>query len=291
MKTDSKTDSVMAAITAQVAEAIRTGTAPWQQPWESRFDADWPKNLTTGREYSGFNAIALHMTAAAAFDGCPYFAGYKQWQAFGATKIIAPAIWILRPVMVQDKNADPSEGKKMKCIGFKPCKVFNAKQCTGIEIPEQKREPRTLVATRLDGWIDRVNADIQIGGSQACYIPALDVIKMPDRNAFTSPGGYYGTLLHEHTHWTGHTSRLARLKKRGRREYAFEELIAELGCYYTSEKLGCPNETENHASYIDSWLKALDSDTKYLYDAASQALRASELLLRLGKRAQVSEAA
>ena len=292
MKTSAKTDRVMQDITKAVADAISNGTAPWQKPWESRFDADWPVNLTTGRQYSGFNAIALHMFGGASFDGCPYWAGYKQWQAHGApgeVKIVAPATWILRPRLITERDADGI--KRQKCIGFSPCKVFNAKQVTGITIPEQDRTPRILDAGKLDAWTVAVGADIKIGGDQACYIPKLDIVKMPERDAFKTPGGYYGTLLHELTHWTGHASRLDRHKKRSSRSYAFEELIAELGCYYSSEKLGCPNECENHASYIDSWLKALDSDTKYLYDAASQAQKASQLLLNLGKRIAEAEAA
>jgi len=42
------------------------------------------------------------------------------------------------------------------------------------------------------------------------------------------------TLLHELTHWTGHPSRVNRPlgNSFGTKDYAFEELIAELGASY-----------------------------------------------------------
>ena len=86
-------------------------------------------------------------------------------------------------------------------------------------------------------------------------------------------------LLHELTHWTGHTSRLDRKAEKNKRGYAFEELIAELGCYYASVRLGCPNEAENHTSYLDSWISALQNDVKYLWDAASRAEKAANWLI------------
>ncbi|YCI06186.1 zincin-like metallopeptidase domain-containing protein (plasmid) [Ensifer sp. D2-11] len=43
-------------------------------------------------------------------------------------------------------------------------------------------------------------AVIQHQGDRACYIPALDLIKMPPFSAFESPEAYYSTLFHETAH-------------------------------------------------------------------------------------------
>ena len=71
-------------------------------------------------------------------------------------------------------------------------------------------------------------------------------------------------------HWTGGEKRLDRVQRCGRfsKDYAFEELIAEMGSLFMATSAGIPqSETEfqNHASYIDSWLGKLRSDNMYIW--------------------------
>ena len=68
------------------------------------------------------------------------------------------------------------------------------------------------------------------------------------------------------THWTGHKSRLDRdLKNRfGSRDYAAEELIAELGA--------------RNAGYIASWIELLKADKRAFFTACSKASKAAEYL-------------
>ena len=73
------------------------------------------------------------------------------------------------------------------------------------------------------------------------------------------------TLAHELSHWTGHSSRLARdLKNRfGTAAYAAEELIAELSSAMLGAELGLPvTHLDSHASYIEHWLKLLRDDDR-----------------------------
>jgi len=92
--------------------------------------------------------------------------------------------------------------------------------------------------------------------------------------------GYYATLLHELTHWTGHHSRLNRssVTTFGSKDYAFEELIAELGAAYLCNKFEINSTIENHASYIDFWLKVLKQHKKALFNAMKEASKACEFL-------------
>lgn len=88
-------------------------------------------------------------------------------------------------------------------------------------------------------------------------------------------------------HWTGHCSRLDRnLKNRfGSAAYAAEELIAELSSAILGAELGLPvTHLDNHASYIDHWLKLLRDDDRAILTAAARAEEASALLLKLGGR-------
>ena len=95
---------------------------------------------------------------------------------------------------------------------------------------------------------------------------------------------YYSTLLHELTHWTGAKHRLNRMETtdKKRKEYAKEEIIAELGAAMLCAKLGVTSSTRpDHAQYIDSWLKALKNDKRFIFSAASLAQKAVDYLYSL----------
>jgi antirestriction protein ArdC len=70
------------------------------------------------------------------------------------------------------------------------------------------------------------------------------------------------------THWSGHKSRLDRdLKNRfGSRDYAAEELIAELGAAFLCAEFGFDGDVRN-AGYIASWL--LKADKRAFFTACS----------------------
>ena len=97
--------------------------------------------------------------------------------------------------------------------------------------------------------------------------------------------GYYSTFFHELNHWTGGEKRLNRVQRCGKfsTDYAFEELIAEMGSLFIASSAGIPqSETEfqNHASYIDSWLGNLRNDNMYIFKAAAEASKAAGYLLK-----------
>ena len=68
-------------------------------------------------------------------------------------------------------------------------------------------------------------------------------------------------------------------KQFGDDAYAFEELIAELGATFLCAQLGISNDVRaDHAKYIKSWIGKLRSDPKFLFQAASKAQKAIDLL-------------
>ena len=88
----------------------------------------------------------------------------------------------------------------------------------------------------------------------------------------TATEAYYSTFLHELTHWTGHKSRCDRSDDRSKRGYAFEELVAEIGAMLMCADLGVTASMRlDHVSYIAGWLRALDSDQKYIFSAGKLA--------------------
>ncbi|HEV2121884.1 MAG TPA: zincin-like metallopeptidase domain-containing protein, partial [Chloroflexota bacterium] len=105
----------------------------------------------------------------------------------------------------------------------------------------------------------------------------------------TPTEGYYGVLLHELTHWSGHESRTNRdLSGRfGKEAYAMEELVAELGsAFLCAEKHITPQPRPDHAAYIANWLKVPKDDKRAIFSAASKASQASQYLNRLQEKAQ-----
>ena len=61
-----------------------------------------------------------------------------------------------------------------------------------------------------DGYFAAVGADVVEGGNVACYDPTTDRIHLPRPAQFHTPALFYGTLAHEHIHWTAPAGRLDR---------------------------------------------------------------------------------
>lgn len=58
-----------------------------------------------------------------------------------------------------------------------------------------------------------------------------------------------------------------------------EELVAELGSAFVSADLDLvPEVREDHAAYIESWLKVLNNDKRAIFTAAAHAQKASDFL-------------
>jgi antirestriction protein ArdC len=110
-------------------------------------------------------------------------------------------------------------------------------------------------------------------------MPSTDSIRMPHKTSFDSAAHYYATALHELTHWTGAAHRLDRNHKGrfGSPDYAFEELIAEIGAAYLCADLGIQGELR-HAGYISSWLKACRDDNTAIFKAAALAQKAADFI-------------
>ncbi len=165
--------------------------------------------------------------------------------------------------------------------------VFNVDQIDGLsekyyalaKAPDITLEERIAA---LEEFFANTGAEIKHGGNKAYYSVSSDHIQMPPFEAFESREGYYATLAHETTHWTRHPTRLERdfgRKRWGDEGYAMEELVAEIGAAFLAADLNItPEVREDHAAYIQSWLKVLKDDKKAIFTASAHAQRAAELL-------------
>jgi antirestriction protein ArdC len=102
---------------------------------------------------------------------------------------------------------------------------------------------------------------------------------MPAFAGFKGADHFYNVTFHELTHWSGHKSRLDRdLKNRfGSRNYAAEELIAELGAAFLCAEFGFDGDVRN-AGYIGNWIELLKADKRAFFTACSQASKGADYL-------------
>lgn len=130
--------------------------------------------------------------------------------------------------------------------------------------------------------------------SRAYYRPVSDDIAVPLKSQFkrsqTEDGifedgqEYYSTLIHEMIHSTGHKSRLNRNfeKEKGVKDYAREELVAELGAALVGNVLGFSNRVlDNNAAYLDAWIGKLKQRPKYIVSVLSDASKAAKMILEV----------
>ena len=117
---------------------------------------------------------------------------------------------------------------------------------------------------------------------------------MPNREQFKDASGYYGTLFHELAHWSGHPTRLDRKfgTRFGSDQYAFEELIAELSAAMLAGIMGVDmTPRDDHAKYLNGWIKCLQDDPKAIQKAASQAEKAAQFVLHSPDEQEQTKAA
>jgi antirestriction protein ArdC len=159
--------------------------------------------------------------------------------------------------------------------------IFNVEQVEGLQAqyyaPAQQRVETVERIARADAFFAATQADIRSGGNMAYYSAGTDHVQMPPLECFRDAESYYATLAHEMTRWTKHPKRLDRdfgRKRFGDQGYAMEELVAELGAAFLSADLDLtPEVREDHAAYIDCWLKVLKDDRRDLHRGIARAAR------------------
>lgn len=283
-------------VTDRIITAIEQGVKRDGKPLWSRAGATgMPYNRKSGKTYSGVNVLILWLAAQDAGFASSAWLTYQQAKELGGTvKKGSKGQQVVYFTTVDRDRIDTETGEiESWKVGFlKSYTVFNIDQCEGIADGIVRRKFQGDAAA--DTIMQASGATIIEQGGKAFFRPSTDEIYLPERNRFVSDEAFYAVAMHELTHWTGHKSRLARdfSGRFGTEAYAFEELIAELGAAFFCSDLGLiPTTIDDHASYIDSWLKVLKNDKKATFTAASQASKAHAFLVDKAKENQAKLAA
>lgn len=285
-------------ITDKFIEALESGTVPWIKPWDASGDLSLPHNAVSGRQYRGINLAVAWVTAQSKGYAANGWLTYNQARQLGGhVRLGEKSTLFVAWNIVKKKDPDTGEEKTFPLI--KPWYLFNVDQCENLDMTKIKAyDPEAEAKHQVTDVLalgEQVGADIRHGGSEAFFSPTHDFISVPKQTTFKTINDYESTLAHELVHWTGGSKRLKREQKGGfgSEDYAFEELIAEIGSAFVCAQLGIKLEGLQHENYIGSWIKKLQNDKKAIVKAASQAQKASEFLLTGAKEsyADIEEAA
>ena len=254
---------------------LRAGNLPpWRRPWNDsnkyiiigsmRYLTDqWPCNIRApSMIYGAMNGILLRLAA----DMWKYKSNF--WVSRRAVKelklTLSPSA---KPVIINASYA--ATDREM----FNVDQIDDPEKNLGFawsddEIDMSSYMPKQYEKSdKLLSKLEDKGLKIKYGGNHACYMPKQDKIEMPNLTQFLSKNEekgealYWGVLWHEVVHWTGAPSRLDRTvgESFGDKQYAFEELIAELGACLLCSHLHIKANIQS-ASYVASWLKSAENN-------------------------------
>jgi len=286
----SKSQQHLDHVAEQLTELMETEGMNWTKSWVGQ---GAPINASTGATYQGINFMWLSMMAKQ-YEHNEWMT-FKQAEAKGFKikpnkdmpngKSTAQTIVFFKMMKKGKKyfndydKAQMAQGNVPMFPMLKYSKVFNVSQVDGYEPKTTPKSHVSEICKKDTKMIDTyfANTGSVIGLGEPCYIPSIDEIRMPEKEKFDNDVAYYGTLAHEHIHWTGSKNRLKRIKTTsfGTPDYAREELVAEVGASFICAQLGIESTPRaDHARYLNGWLKAIKDDSKAMYRAFNQASKA-----------------
>lgn len=279
-------------------------------------DTLFARNRATQHVYSGINQLMLQYIAnkyGYAFNG---WLTFKQLSALSGKirKGSKAALVVYKSDLYLDANTGENitpyilkminSGQSIDHIDYqkrgylKGYNVFNISQIENLpdefyKMAELDKLSEFEQNEKAEYLIQSTNANIKyIAGNSAHYNPKTDEIQLPQRKQFISNEAFYSVVFHELGHWSGAKHRLNReiVNKFGSKEYAFEELIAELNTAYINAILGFESRITDNVSYINSWLSVMKNDKKFIVSASSKAQKASNFILEFSEVEQLETA-
>ena len=293
---ENKMDQISSDLAQKFIDALQEEKLPWSKGYDVNYHS--PFNPATGTIYKGTSHIILLCNNIEKGYEDPRYMTFNNAKDLGGyirkgEKGIACVRFQPKTINVTDKDGkvilnDKGDPEQKEILIPCPYTVFNVAQIDGLE---NVIKPLT---TAKHQWDPNERAEALIKNSQAkimhseyrdiieapFYSPYLDQIGMPERYQFKSAERYYGTLLHELCHWTGHPSRLNRFSDNendktlgfASPEYAKEELRAEIGSSLLCMTLGIKHDLDdNSKAYVKSWVKVLENDPREILKATGQA--------------------
>ncbi len=302
-------------VTARIIAALEQNLLPWRRPWRTISDGSQPgrhSNFASRKAYQGVNPILLELHALRLGLLSRWWGTFNQWHQIGCTikrrpNEVEQGHWGCRAIfwksltktVVDDEGNEDDE--KLFCL--RTFTVFSADQVEGdaaaaYQVKADDGKPTDVQPDfqPAEELIAATQADIRFGGDRAFYrrpLPAGshpnhsegDFICVPPKATFDPPDAFYETVVHELAHW----SEVRTGWNHDKEGYALGELAAEIASCYVAAELGIPQGEGlgNHAAYLKNWLEALKGDRNYIFKAAKQASKATDLLLSFVRKPEL----
>ena len=288
----SSTNELRQRISSEIVAQLKSGgLPPWKRPWALDPNCGSPRNIESVRAYRGINVLLLDLSAMKRGYRSRWWGTYRQIQQLHghvrrgekATHII-----LFRP-LIKTRTTDDGEEVEERIPIMRTFCVFNAEQTEGLEYLWAGRTELApaIVEDRYkqaDAAIAATKAEIRHGGNDAFFSLSGDFIQMPFPHQFPNRAHYLESLCHELIHWTGPAHRLN--WDRATKGYATGELVAEVGASFLAGELGIPTGEgfTNHVSYMEHWIKRMQSDPKFIFQISADASKAVDYLLSFSRK-------
>ena len=293
------------AVANRIIELLDQGhLPPWKKGWRNS-SLGYPQNAVSKKAYRGINYWLTLMTQVAKGYQDPRWLTFNQAKDLGgnvrkgekSTAIIFWKIVLKTPkndspdpaifIHSQDDEETPTRERFPMARMYH---VFNAEQAENCNLPELDLElkdldPITEAEAIIAGMPNPPAFETYATlNNPPHYIPALDVVRVPEIGRYNKTELYYNTVFHELTHATSHPTRLNRDKSANNtfqsHDYGVEELVAGMGAAMLADMAGIGNETlEADASYIRHWRDTIAADKSIVLKAAQQAQRAVDYII------------
>lgn len=311
-KSDNVEQHIADKFADMLIEKIESLKVDWTKLWVTTTGNMTPVNMD-GRGYNGTNAFMLMLLQEKQGWQVPYYMTYNKAKEMGVDvkkgeKGFPVCYWNLNITGPDGKKVSLDDYKEMsqeeqdKCRKYPFLKyyvVFNVQQTRFPELkPEEyaamveKCKPSTELKDE-DGMFKNMELDYMLKNQSwvcpvkvqrsdnAYYSPPADHIVVPLKGQFISGEEFYGTLLHEMAHSTGHKDRLARDMKGGfgSEDYAKEELVAEMTSAVTCQQAGITKGIQSqNVAYLQSWLNILHEKPKFILSIMGDVNKAVTLI-------------
>lgn len=280
-------------VTNRIIAELEKGIIPWKKPWRMvGVSTECAFNRVTKRPYTLLNQMLLSKVGE--------YASLKQWNKLGGkikkgAKSEVVVFWKMLPIKEKQKD-DTYKDKVIPMLRY--YNVFHIDDVEGVEplgkIDLSNETEKIVDADAVaENYLEKysIKHDFTKITDRAFYRQADDYVEVPNIKQFKKASEYYSTMFHELTHSTGHKDRLDRLDSNarfGNELYSKEELVAEIGSATILNYLGIDTQDtfQNNVAYIQSWLRVLRNDKRFIVSASSRAEKAVKMILNLDADAE-----
>lgn len=262
--------NVYQMVTDRIIAELEKGNIPWEKPWTGVQSG--AISGTTGKAYSLINQMILGKSGKWFTWNQIQAKGWKIRKGERASFVV---FWKNQIIKETDKQTGEEIEKVIPILKY--FNVFHESQLEGYEptpVDTKAVDPATDITADsiITDYLNRSGVTLEHRkGDEAFYSPASDRVVLPLREQFPDMAEYY-------------SSRLNRLKSTahfGSESYSKEELTAEIGAASLLSYAGIETSKSfrNSAAYIQSWLRVLRNDSRFIVSAASRAEKAVNLIL------------